>query len=190
LPYLFGTDIDTIPQNIPYIISDKSLVEKWSKILDRSGSSYLKVGLAWAGKPTHKRDRYRSFPLSLYAPLAGYQDIIFYSLQKGAGEEESMNPPAGMKLIDFTRELSDFSDTAALIANLDLVISADTAVAHLAGAMGKPVWTLLPYAPDWRWLLGRSATPWYPTMKLFRQNEPQGWKSVIQHVVDSLAEYK
>lgn len=186
LPYLLGTDIATIPGSIPYIRPEKSLVDKWRASMSRYEGADMKVGLAWAGKPSHKRDLHRSFPLSVYEPLAGFKNITFISLQKGDAAVDARYQPEGMNLVEPMGEVTDFSDTAALIENLDLVISADTAVAHLAGAMGKPVWTLLPYAPDWRWLLDRSDSPWYPTMKLFRQSKPMDWADVIRRICSEL----
>ena len=147
----------------------------------------MKVGLAWAGSPTHKSDRNRSMKLSDLAPLGQVPGVRFFSLQKGAAAADAKTPPAGMKFVDWTEELKDFADTAALIANLDLVIAADTAVVHLAGAMGKPVWTLLPFVSDWRWLLEREDSPWYPTMRLLRQARVGDWESVIARAVDELS---
>ena len=115
--------------------------------------------------------------------------ISIYSLQKGEAAKETMNPPDGMKVTDYTEAIADFSDAAALVENLDLVISVDTAAAHLAGALGKPVWTLLPFVPEWRWLLNREDSPWYPTMRIFRQPSPGDWESVISRVVEELQEF-
>ena len=117
-----------------------------------------------------------------FEPLAEIPGITFYSLQKGEAARQIQNRPKGMKLINMAEELTDFTETGALIQNLDLVISVDTAVAHLTGALGKPVWTLLPYSPDWRWMLDREDSPWYPSMRLFRQPSPGDWDSVIQSV--------
>ncbi len=122
----------------------------------------------------------------MFAPLACLKGVTFYSLQKGKTGKQAKNPPAGMKLIDYTDEIGDFSDTAALIENLDLVIAVDTSVAHLAGALGKPVWTLLPFVPDWRWFLDREDSPWYPTMRLFRQPSLGDWESVIHRITHQL----
>jgi hypothetical protein len=144
----------------------------------------LKVGLAWAGRPKHINDRNRSLPVSKLATLAGVENIWLCSLQKGPGG------PAPFEMADWTHELNDFADTAALIAQLDLVICADTAVAHLAGAMGKRVWVLIPYLPDWRWLLDRTDSPWYPTMRIFRQPRPGDWETVIAQVVHELKSLK
>ena len=187
LPRAFGTTLASIPRNVPYLQADAREVEKWRGRLAEDASS-IKVGLSWAGRPEHKNDRNRSMPLARFAPLAQVPGVRFYSLQKGEAAAQAKAPPAGMELIDWTEELNDFADTAALIANLDLVISVDTAVVHLAGAMGKPVWTLLPFAPDWRWLLDRQDSPWYPTMRLFRQPSIGDWDSVMQRVAGALSE--
>jgi len=181
LPLVFGTTLDTIPAEIPYIKVNTDLLKRWKDKV-RNDDSKFRVGLSWVGRPAHRNDSNRSFPLETLAPLAQSDGVIFYSLQKGKGSEQAKTPPEGMKLIDYTDEIQDFSDTAALIENLDLVISIDTAVAHLAGAMGKPVWTLLPFVPDWRWMLKREDSPWYPTMRLFRQPFPGDWESVISNV--------
>jgi hypothetical protein len=125
-------------------------------------------------------------PLSALAPLAAVKGVRFYSLQKDGPAGQAKNPPAGLDLVDRTEELQQFSDTAALVANLDLVISVDTAVAHLTGAMGKPVWTLLEFVPAWRWLMGREDCPWYPTMRLFRQPSRGDWASVVRKVAGEL----
>jgi tetratricopeptide (TPR) repeat protein len=178
LPYIFKTTRESIPGKVPYVYADASLVEKWREKL-RNDHTKLKIGLSWAGKPTHKNDRNRSCSLEIFSPFGELGDISFYSLQKGTGAEQAKNPPAGMKLVDYTEEIGDFSDTAALIENLDLIISVDTSVVHLAGALGKRVWTMVPFVPDWRWMLDREDSPWYPTMRLFRQPAPGDWKSVI-----------
>ena len=145
-----------------------------------------KVGLAWSGSPTHRTDHRRSLPLSQFAGLAGIANVLFFSLQKGKAATEAATPSSRLLLTDWTDELHDFADTAALIANLDLIITVDTAVAHLAGAMGKPVWVLLPFAPDWRWMLNRSDSPWYPTIRIFRQSKIGQWSDVIERVTQTL----
>jgi hypothetical protein len=139
------------------------------------------VGIAWSGRPTHFNDRNRSTRLPTFEPLSKIPDLTLHSLQKDA-------PPGDVnfQLIDHSGELTDFADTAALIAGLDLVISVDTAVAHLAGALAKPTWLLLPFAPDWRWLLARDDSPWYPTMRLFRQPRPTDWQAPIAEVTQFL----
>ncbi|MTV37238.1 tetratricopeptide repeat protein [Duganella radicis] len=184
LPGLFGTTMETIPAVVPYLQSQPELVGHWRGVLPPQG---LRVGLAWRGNSNFENDADRSLPslLSL-APLAS-APVHFVSLQKGAGEEEALLPPAGMELQPVGALLADFAETAAVIANLDLVISVDTAVAHLAGALGKPCWLLLPdYRCDWRWMTDRDDTPWYPTMRLFRQPRDGGWAPVIAQVAAAL----
>ena len=184
LPLAFGTTLQTIPGQTPYVKADPALVETWRARLTSAGG--LRVGLAWAGSPTHKNDRNRSIPLSSFAPVAGVRGVTFYSLQKGEAAAQARTPPPGIALVDLTKEIKNFADTAALIANLDLVISVDTAAAHLAGAMGRPVWTLLPFLPDWRWMLDREDSPWYPTMRLFRQRTRGEWAEVVERVAGEL----
>jgi hypothetical protein len=179
LPRLFETAIDTIPKNAPYIHADPQLVEHWRQRLDTRD---FKVGIVWAGNPNYKGDQKRSLSLTALTPFAQLQETCFYSLQKGPATAEVATAPAGMQLIDLASELNDFATTAAVIANLDLVITVDTAVAHLAGAMGKTVWALIYSPPDWRWLLDREDSPWYPTMRLFRQASPGEWGPVIETV--------
>lgn len=186
LPLAFDTCLQSIPASVPYMHPDPGAVERWQKKLTRDHPRH-KVGLAWAGQTRHRNDRNRSIPLASLAPLAEVMNVTFYSLQKGSAGKQAKTPRAEMTMIDWTDELTDFADTAALIANLDLVISVDTAVAHLAGAMGKPVWTLLPFVPDWRWLLDREDSPWYPTMRLFRQPTRGDWDSVIQRLAEALS---
>jgi len=185
LPKVLGTTLTNIPMNVPYLHADAMETEMWRKRLADDSSS-IKVGLAWAGRPQHKNDRNRSITLASLAPLAKVPNVRLISLQKGEAAAEA-KAVSTMQLMDLTDHLHDLADTAALIANLDLVIAVDTAVVHLAGAMGKPVWTLLPFAPDWRWLLAREDSPWYPTMRLFRQPSVGDWRTVIERVGDALA---
>jgi Tfp pilus assembly protein PilF len=186
LPGLFGTRLENIPVQKDWLVAEPDLAQNWRGRMEKE-SGQLKVGLAWAGSPTHKKDRSRSIPLSFFAPLTISPRISLYSLQKGKAAREVSHPPAGTRIIDWTDELHDFADTAGLVANLDLVISVDTAVAHLAAAMGKPVWLLLPFIPDWRWMLGRNDSPWHPTMRLFRQQTRGDWRSVIGGVAEELS---
>lgn len=185
LPMLCGTTLESIPAQVPYLSADPVIAETWRSRLAGMGGG-LKVGLVWAGNPKHPNDRNRSMSLATLAPLALAGNITFISLQKGPQELLSQRPPDGMQCLDFAGELKDFSQTAGLVANLDLVISVDTSVAHLAGAMGRRVWTLLPFVPDWRWLLEREDSPWYPTMRLFRQTARKDWTSVIARVAGEL----
>jgi Flp pilus assembly protein TadD len=182
LPRIFNTTLENIPSLIPYLTADNTLRVKWHKRL-QNDLTYLKIGLIWSGGGLPLK---KSTSLDMFSPLAQLTGITFYSLQKGPPAGQAMNPPPGLSLVDFTNEIHDFSDTAALIQNLDLVISVDTAVAHLAGALGKPAWVLLPFLPDWRWLLNRDDSPWYPTMRLFRQPALGDWDSAITSIVNSL----
>jgi tetratricopeptide (TPR) repeat protein len=185
LPRVFSVTLQTIPAIVPYLQPDANDVRVWQERFARY-SNDLRVGLVWSGNPTHKNDRNRSISPASFAPFANVPGITFFSLQKGPAAAETKNPPPGLKITDWTEDLPDFAATAALISNLDLVVTVDTAVAHLAGAIGKPVWTLLPFVPDWRWLWNRTDTPWYPTMRLFRQPARGDWNSVIALVADEL----
>jgi tetratricopeptide (TPR) repeat protein len=194
LPLAFGTHPENIPATIPYLRSDVQKTDAWRKRLEHKAA--LKVGLVWAGAPrpenraANRTDRRRSISLSQLAPLGGVSGVIFVSLQKGSPAAQAKSPPGGMTLEDWTDELHDFADTAALVSALDLVISVDTSVAHLAGALGKPVWLLNRFDTCWRWMMEREDTPWYPTMRIFRQPEAGDWDSVIVRVVEALAEFR
>lgn len=188
LPFLLKTTLESIPDEVPYIRADTSLVEKWRRKLSAEGSP-RKIGLAWSGDLRLKYGQERSCPLEKFSPLGKIENLIFYSLQKGGPSRQVFTPPEGLSIIDYAIEMNDFSETAALIENLDLVISVDTAVAHLAGALGKPVWVLLPFVADWRWMLHRDDSPWYPTMKLFRQPFRGEWEPVIAAMADELRSF-
>lgn len=183
LPRLFGTELESIPQQVPYLSVDADKAAQWRS---RIASEHYRVGICWAGRPTHPNDRNRSIALTTLAPLARVPGVTFYSLQKGAAAEQARQAPAGMALIDCSGDLHDFADTAALMMNLDLLISVDTAPVHVAGALGRAVWTLLPFAPDWRWLREREDSPWYPTMRLFRQPRLGDWEAVVEQVALAL----
>jgi ADP-heptose:LPS heptosyltransferase len=183
LPNAFDTDLNSIPASAPYIKADPVLVQDWAVRLD-SNRGRMKIGLAWAGSSTHLNDRNRSISLAKLFPITNVENAVFFSLQKGEAAEQISR--SGASVVDFTSDLKDFADTAAFIANLDLIVSVDTAVAHLAGAMGKQVWVLLPFIPDWRWLLDREDSPWYPTMRLFRQKRAGDWEEPIQRIVNEL----
>jgi tetratricopeptide (TPR) repeat protein len=185
LPLVFNTTLENVISEVPYLGINSSLIRKWGGKIQNNKSAF-NIGIAWAGSPTYKGNTLRSCRLNTFSPLARFKDITFYSLQKGEASGQAKNPPHDLNFIDLTEGINDFSDTAALIENLDLVISVDTAVAHLAGALGRPVWTLLPFAADWRWMLDREDSPWYPTMRLFRQSSPRDWESVIEKVRDEL----
>ncbi len=190
LPLAFNTTIETIPDAVPYLAADPARSAVWTeRLADLPGP---RVGLVWAGgtRPdqpdANAIDRRRSIPLSALAPLAEITGCSFISLQKGDAARQAGTPPRGMVLHDFTDQLEDFSDTAALVENLDLVISVDTAVAHLAGALGKPVWLLNRFDTCWRWLLDREDSPWYPTLRQFRQPTMGDWGAAIEKVRDEL----
>jgi tetratricopeptide (TPR) repeat protein len=185
LPMIFDTGLESIPSRIPYLTVDEAFIEKWHKRICTCNRGF-KAGLVWSGNPKHKANRIRSCDLATFAPFADLQDVTFYSLQKGEAAKQAKNPPDGLDLVDVMDEVGDFADTAGLIMNLDLIISVDTSVAHLAGALGKPAWILLAFSPDWRWMLDRQDNPWYPTMRLFRQPSPGDWKSVISGVLSQL----
>jgi len=183
LPYVFKTNLETIPNEVPYVIVNEEIVKRWAMRVNSSKDNYkMKIGIAWAGNPRHKKDKHRTISLRDYLPILNVKDIAFYSLQKGYGSEQVKGLGEDLKIIDLTDGIEDFLDTAGLIMNLDLVISVDTAVAHLAGALGKPVWVLIPFVPDWRWMLNREDSPWYPTMRLFRQEIRNDWDGVIKKV--------
>lgn len=184
LPYIFGTTLANIPNTAPYLGVNPAKVSLWQDRMSKV--TELRVGLVWRGNSSQKNDKTRSCPFEELATLAGLPGVRFYSLQVGAGQEDVRSPPKGMQLSDHTKHLNDFSDTAALIANLDLVIGVDTAVIHLAGALGQPVWVLLAHIPEWRWLVNWDSSPWYPAMRLFRQEQPGNWTSVMMRIRHSL----
>ena len=184
LPRIFGTTLETIPADIPYLAADPAAAAAWSRRL--AALPGLKVGLAWAGRKELSFDVRRSLKLAQFAPLAAVPGIQFVSLQIGESAQEAKAPPAGLGLVDWTNEIGDFADTAALVAGLDLVITVDTSVAHLAGALGKPVWILSRYDGCWRWLMGRSDSPWYPTARLFRQPAVGAWEPVMADIAAAL----
>ena len=187
LPYIFNTDIDTIPTNIPYIYPPEKVGEWISVIKDHPAK--LKIGIAWAGSTKHPDDRSRSISLETFRPLLSLTQtgqIAFFSLQIGE-RCLAKDSPFSQQIIDLNLYVDDFADTAAAIDLLDLVISVDTSTIHLTGAMGKPVWVMIPFAPDWRWMQNRNDSPWYPTLKLFRQPKPGDWNSVVHQVIETLS---
>ena len=184
LGHLLGTTLENIPVKTPYLFAEPESVERWGKRVPNDGRR--KIGLCWSGSPKHLQDRVRSLSPEDLAPLGQVTDAWYCSMQKISDARSAVRLPEGMQIADWTAELGDFAETAALIANLDLVISCDTAVAHLAGAMGKTVWLLLPFVADWRWLLDRDDSPWYPTMRLFRQEKPRDWDFPIKRILQNL----
>jgi len=180
LPLAFATRLETIPSAVPYLQASSSAVAKWNTRL--GPNRRLRVGLAWSGRPM---PRHRSIPLGSLLSLLD-MDATFVSLQKDVKPEDASILSERSDLLHFGDDLQDFTETAALIANMDLVISIDTSVAHLAGALAKPIWVMLPFTPDWRWLLDRDDSPWYPTARLFRQSETRSWEGVIARVREVL----
>lgn len=179
LPAIFNTTLDTIPDTVPYLHADADKTRYWR---ERLKGPEFKVGIVWAGGPKLSNDLNRSCRLSQFEPLAKIIGVRVIGIQKGKAAEQVDDLRAGIEMVNYGPELEDFTDTMDLIENLDLVISVDTAVAHLAGAMGKPVWILLPFSPDWRWFLKRSDTPWYPSMKICQQKNKGDWASVFDRV--------
>ncbi len=179
LPKRFGTTLETIPDEIPYLRVDERRAVEWRERI-KGDPAALRVGLCWTGSRTNPNHVRRSIPPDELSALGGVQGVLFYKLQIDSGGNAAPIP-----LVDHTRAVRDFADTAALIAQMDLVISVDTAAAHLAGALGKKVWTLLPSVPEWRWLLGRSDSPWYPTMRLMRKGTPS-WRELVEKVAKEL----
>jgi tetratricopeptide (TPR) repeat protein len=177
LPHDLGTALDSIPAHIPYLVSPDAPPALPGREDDRARPA---VGLVWAGNPQHRRDHERSIRPDLLAPLLAVDHVDWYALDKAMGPL-----PVG-PITQLGDRLGDFADTAALLDALDLVITVDTSIAHLAGALGRPTWLALPFSPDWRWLLGRTDSPWYPTMRLFRQERPNDWRPVIAAVIAAL----
>lgn len=189
-PLLFGTTTDTIPWTGPYLRAEAARLQQWQARVARETTRRRKVGVLWTGNPENFNNRNRSFQprqLALLAPAAA--DVSFFNLQKGAPPPAPGDLPPEMHFIDLTGELRDFSDTAALLAQLDLVITIDTSVAHLAGATGRPAWVLLHRAADWRWLEGRDDCPWYPGMRLFRLETEGDWVAGLREVAQALREW-
>ena len=184
LPHRFATTLETIPNTVPYI---KVPPGTKARIRRRKGVR-LTVAFVWAGRPTHSDDRFRSCPLNWFAALFDMPGIDFYSIQWGPRAGELTPYQSRLNVTDMTDKLTSFAETAAIIEQVDLVISIDTAVAHLAGALGKPVWTLLPFGGEWRWLFRREDTPWYPTMRLFRQQILGDWRPVFQRIAAALSQ--
>ena len=186
LPFVFRTQLATIPSAVPYLRASPQAVMDWATRLGPKRRP--RIGLAWSGRPTHKDDLNRSISLGALLPLLDI-DATFVSLQQDVRTDDAMVLKERSDLLHFGDALRDFSDTAALISNLDLVISVDTSVVHLAGALAKPVWVMLPFTPDWRWLLDRDDSPWYPTVRLFRQDETRAWDKVIARVHAALRDF-
>jgi tetratricopeptide (TPR) repeat protein len=187
LPLALGTTLETIPAEVPYLSIPEAALAKASTL--SWPETGLRVGLVWAGNPQHTKDRYRSMRLSALAPILQLEEVHFFSLQMGpeVAQLQQVTATSTDRITDLGPAIEDMADTAALITNLDLVIAVDTSVAHMAGALGKPVWLLLPLSPDWRWLLDRADSPWYPGMRVFRQETLGDWEPVVEQVRSALA---
>jgi tetratricopeptide (TPR) repeat protein len=189
LPRAFGTRLETIPAVVPYLSAELALREIWRK---RIGAEGFKVGIVWQGNPNPEADRGRSMPLAALEPLASIAGVRLISLQKGAGEEQLVDPPPSFQVetlgADFDGGADAFVDTAAAMTCVDLVVTCDTAIAHLAGALAVPVWVALKHDAEWRWLTERADSPWYPTMRLFRQKRRGIWSDVFEAMASELAQ--
>jgi hypothetical protein len=184
LPMVLGVGEADLARRVPYLKADLALVERWRERLSHLGRPV--VALAWAGAPSYANDRKRSLSLARLAPLAA-AGVTFVSIQKGPKATQAETPPAGLRLEDLTAENRNFDDTAAILSVVDLLVSTDSSPVHLAGALGRPVWTLLSFVPEWRWLLCREDSPWYPTMRLLRQPARGDWAAVLERVARELA---
>ncbi len=187
LPMAMGFDLSHLPGQIPYLTADKERLRRWQKRLSKLPRPW--VALNWAGRPTLYNGQNRAASLSTLAPLA-MEGVTFLSVQKGPTAEQGKAPPPGMKLVDLSPEIKDFEDTAAILTLADLLISIDSAPAHLAGALGRPAWVMLGFVADWRWLLERDDSPWYPTLRLFRQPQRNDWASVVAAIRPELERFK
>lgn len=194
LPLLLGTELSTIPSRTPYLYPEATPTNTWKSRLDIHAPNLLKVALVWAGNPRKDMpeaslvDARRSVGLTHFLPLLQTPGAVFFSLQKGDAAEQLGEIPEALRPLDFSQEWNDFADTAAFVANLDLIITVDTSVAHLAGALGKETWVLSRADGCWRWLLDRDDSPWYPGLKLYRQTTPGKWDTVVEKIVIALRE--
>jgi Tetratricopeptide repeat len=189
LPRLAGTRVDNVPAPIPYLHADPARVALWKQRLDGLvPEGFRRVGVIWAGRPTHNNDRNRSALLTDFLPIANVPGIALLALQKGPKTGQAGEYYGRAPLINVGAEIQDYDDTMAILENIERLVTVDTSVAHLAGAMGRPVWIMLPRAPDWRWLLERGDSPWYPTVRLFRQTQVRRWDDVAQRIAAALRE--
>ncbi len=188
LPLLFGTRTESVPQNVPYLQPPDDLVAYWRREMDTINA--FKIGVVWQGNPKYRGDRHRSMPLANLAPLSAVPGVRLISLQKGFGSEQIQDVRFPITVLggQVDESRGAFMDTAAILLNLNLVVACDTSLTHLAGALGVPVWLALPFAPDWRWMLGREDSPWYPSVRLFRQHKTADWEPVFNRMAAALAE--
>jgi hypothetical protein len=189
LPTVFGTTVETVPWTGAYLGVEPEVEAEKRRRFPCVGSG-LRVGLAWAGNPRYKADLLRSMNMETLLPLLRMPGFTWISLQKGEAAEQLARLPCEVLVWDGSSGDRDLAETAALVATLDLVISTDTCIAHLAGAMGKPVWILLPHLADWRWMQERETTPWYPTARLLRQKTPEDWAGLVERVIPDLLSFR
>jgi tetratricopeptide (TPR) repeat protein len=190
LPHLFGT----VPENVPsadaaFLSAEADDVKRWGEKLGAADFGIKRIGIVWAGNPENLMDMSRSIPFDALAPLASIEGVKFYSLQKGPRGQPITRPVSGLPMIDHTADLHDMAETAALLQNLDLLLTADTAVAHVAAATGRPTWFMLAHSPDPRWMVEREDTPWYTNVRLFRQDTPGNWVGLVQRVAGELSQW-
>jgi hypothetical protein len=203
LPHIFRTNLENVPAKVPYVSAEPGRVARWRERF--AGDKGVKVGIVWAGTPLHQNDRARSCKLADFASLGAVADVSWYSMQKGPGaaqlrepkkgvipnfsSEENRNDPFLERITALGDDLNDFGDTAALLECLDLLISVDTSPVHLAGALARPVWMVVARGPDWRWMLDRDDSPWYPTLRIFRQTTSGVWADVFERVQGALKHF-
>lgn len=187
LPGIFGTELATIPADVPYLRAEPQRVGYWRRRLKAlTPRGYRRIGIVWAGRPTHGNDRNRSMMLAHLTPLAGLDRVVLIALQKGDAGGQVGTYYGAAPLVNLGPEIRDFGDTAAIIETLDVLVTVDTSVAHLAGALARPTMVLLPFASDWRWLRHRSDSPWYPSLRLYRQERPSEWRPLIERLARDL----
>jgi tetratricopeptide (TPR) repeat protein len=186
LPLVFGTTIETIPGATPYLFPDAAKAQAWRARLAARAEGRKTVGLVWQGRPTHPNDKVRSVALDHLTRLLELDGVLPVSLQVGAGRDQLEQHPARARVLDAADDLKTFDDTAALASQLDCVVSIDSAIAHLAGGLGKTGYVMLPKAGEWRWLQGRTDSPWYPTLELVRQDASATWDSVVTRIIDRI----
>jgi hypothetical protein len=184
LPHILGIDLDNLPSRVPYLKADPDLVERWRERM--TAVPGLRVGLVWSGSPTHSNDPNRSCPTEKLKLLGSIPGVRYFSLLRGPDASQLGQLKNDLDIEELGSQFANFDDTAAAMMNIDLLITVDTSVAHLAGALAKPVWLLLPVCPDWRWLTERNISPWYPTVRLFRQQRYQDWDGLFETVTAEL----
>jgi tetratricopeptide (TPR) repeat protein len=187
LPHRLHTTLETIPAEVPYLFADPQRATHWQETVRAHARGKMKIGLVWGAKPAPGLFAGRSIPLALFEVFSQFSgSIAWFGLQRGAAADQLSNAPPGLSILDCEKDSHGFADTAAVLHHLDLLISVDTSVAHLAGALGRTTWVLLSVGPDWRWMEKREDSPWYPTLRLFRQEQPGDWPATVRHLTDEL----